>query len=264
MPHRGPAVRAVPRRLEGLQVVQDPAHRPLVQGLADHDGGPARPRREHRPNLGGPDVLVAQGLRLLNHVHHLVHVIGAKNGVLAVRHRAHARYEGPAVPDVEPVLVEDVEVVRDHELLHGGHLQRDGVNQRLPVELGVGLEALKVENLVRGVLVHDEDVPAQPANEEAQVELANHVHPLEVSLVEDPPELLVGLRLPSAPLGVALGVSAAAAVKEGGRPELLPPSVLLLRMAPLSLALCSILALIPSTVQRNGAGPMPEGSPSSS
>ena len=69
-----PAVRAVPRRLEGLQVVQDSAHRPLVQGLADHDGGPARPRREHRPNLGGPDVLVAQGLRLLNHVHHLVHV----------------------------------------------------------------------------------------------------------------------------------------------------------------------------------------------
>ena len=62
MPHRGPAVRAVPRRLEGLQVVQDPAHRPLVQGLADHDGGPACPRREHRPNLGGPDVLVAQGL----------------------------------------------------------------------------------------------------------------------------------------------------------------------------------------------------------
>jgi len=45
--HGGPAVGAVPGRFEVGQVVQDAPHGCAIQGLADHDGGPAGPHGQH-------------------------------------------------------------------------------------------------------------------------------------------------------------------------------------------------------------------------
>ena len=70
--------------------------------------------------------------------------------------------------------------------------------QRALVELRRGAQTLKVALLVRGMLVYDEELPADAGDDKAFVELAVHAHAHEVRLAEYAFKLLCRriLRLP--------------------------------------------------------------------
>eukprot|EP00976_Prorocentrum_cordatum_P070294 1179868-Prorocentrum_minimum.AAC.9 len=71
--------------------------------------------------------------------------------------------------------------------LGGGEAERLRAHEGLLVEDGVALEALEVELLVAGVLVHDEEVAPVRGQDEAQVELPGHLHLREVPRVKHLP-----------------------------------------------------------------------------
>ena len=67
------------------------------------------------------------------------------------------------------------------------HLERNRLNKPLFMDRHSAEEALKVENLIRGVLINDEDIVRCPVHckYEAEIELPNNAHMrFEVLLVE--------------------------------------------------------------------------------
>ena len=95
VPHRGPPMGAVPRRFQGCKIVQNVVHGPLVEGLTNHDRRPACSRSKHSPHFGWSNVLYAHALRLLNHVHHFIHVWKGKQQKKATRSVTMAKHNYP-------------------------------------------------------------------------------------------------------------------------------------------------------------------------
>ena len=204
-------MRAVPRRLQLAQVIQHPPHGLRVERLADHDAGAARAHGEHRAdpcgsnNLIGPRLsprlaLASEGLReadgelrsggqrvlaLVQHADQLVHVVGAEGGSLAERHGVERealdrRRRLINLAKAEPVCEKRGHVSVHRLRLRGGELQLLWDHQRLPVQRRGALKPFKVVNLVGRVLIHDEQVVAQRAQDEPQVELADDFQVAEV------------------------------------------------------------------------------------
>jgi hypothetical protein len=76
---------------------------------------------------------------------------------------------------VKAVGLEDGKVVHEKALVDDRQFERLGLNQPLALDDCVALEALKIVLLICGVLVHDEEIVALPADDETEVELPNHL-----------------------------------------------------------------------------------------
>mmetsp|Transcript_55292 Transcript_55292/g.131992 ORF Transcript_55292/g.131992 Transcript_55292/m.131992 type:complete len:231 (+) Transcript_55292:427-1119(+) len=104
--------------------------------------------------------------------------------------QASARGLGLVLQQLETVPPKNLEVCFSQLLLRGRQLQRVRVHQGLPLNAALPVQGLEAELLIRGVLVHDEELQVwgaadlQRSDDEAQVELANDPHLGEAALVE--------------------------------------------------------------------------------
>jgi hypothetical protein len=73
------------------------------------------------------------------------------------------------------ILLKHVEVVDNRLLLRRGELEAERSDERLRLDCGRALQLFEAALLVRGVLVDDVQVSAQPRDDEAAVELATHL-----------------------------------------------------------------------------------------
>mmetsp|Transcript_9493 Transcript_9493/g.41552 ORF Transcript_9493/g.41552 Transcript_9493/m.41552 type:complete len:331 (+) Transcript_9493:2613-3605(+) len=247
--HGRPPVGTVPRRLEVAQVIQHPSHRLGVERLPDHDATAARAHGEHGADPGRPDNLrhrragpegAAGGapreshrelrpggqrvFALVQHADQLVHVVGAEGGALAEGHgveREAANRRRRLVDFAKPKAVGQKRghVSVHRLLLRGGQLQVFGNQERLPVQRRGALEPFEVVNLVGRVLIDDEEVVAQGAEDETEVELTDDSHLAKVLAAKHPLELAGGCLV--APL-VQRGVRALLLPSTRLAPDLVP------------------------------------------
>lgn len=70
-----------------------------------------------------------------------------------------------------------------------GEMEELRVQEWLPVQACDLLKSLKVVLLVCSMLVHNEHLFAEPGQDEAKVELTNHIHASKIALLEDALEL---------------------------------------------------------------------------